>query len=343
MSGDKMKNKKSLGIIIIGGCLGIIIVLNLLYIRQCETLDKARQENLKYNGKLSMNGGYEFAVIRKDGSLYYVEGDSGYSKRYRRDEMVDWKDKKFIHVSIGPIGIFGLCEDGSIMGITGEAERVKMIEQEVVAWTNIKKIEVGYDYVLGLKEDGTVVVAGTSQMYPDLTEEVSEWKTIIDIKVADGGAIGLTKEGGIALAGVFGIADKGIEEIKAYDDIMDMAIAWNSIMVVHKNGKVSLAGVIRGTQRVPAWSNIVQVVSNEMFVASFYAGLKADGTVVVHGDFRGDVSQLKDIVYIDAQIGRAIVALDKNGILHTVDDPRNLTDEREEQDRLRIDGYNINQ
>ena len=71
--------------------------------------------------------------------------------------------------------------------------------------------------------------------------------------------------------------------------------------------------------------------------------MKADGTVIVYGNFEGDVSQLKDIVYIDAQIlDSAIVGLDKNGTLHIVDEQPDSPWVDEKQGKLKIDGYNIN-
>jgi len=340
MSGDKAKKKKSLGIVIIVSCIIMVILLNVVYIKQRERLDKARQENLKYNGKLSMDGFNEFAAIRKDGFLYYVMGIGMDNDIYGRDEIVEWEGKKFINISIGTIGIFGLCEDGNIVGITGIIEKFRMIEQEVEAWTNIKKVEAGYDMVLGLKEDGTVVAAGASKRYPSATEEVLEWKNIIEIQAVEDSIIGLTEEGKVVLSGL--LAEMNNEEIKKYDDITDMAISVFSMMLVHKTGEVSVIELGQKGKKVPGWSDIIQVVSSGQAASPFYAGLKADGTVVTYGNFQGDVARLENIVFIDAGY-RIMVALDKNGVVHIVTDPRKSLEEWDKRYQLKIDGYNINQ
>ena len=251
------------------------MLFNLVYIKQSEKREKAKQENLKYNGKLVLGGYYEFVVIQEDGSLYYVGGGRVENEKHRRAEIVDWKDKKFINISMGGQGIFGVCEDGSIVGTTYDSDETRAVEQEVESWTNIKKLEVGNDYVLGLKEDGTVVAVGYKygkeqrkyamvdvgvDGYNEIFAEVTEWENIVDIKGTHESIAGLTSEGKVVLAGK--LNSKFTEEIRKYDDIIDMAIFDYSIMVVHKTGKVSFIEKLRENKEVSSWNDIIQVVTS---------------------------------------------------------------------------------
>ena len=68
----------------------------------------------------------------------------------------------------------------------------------VSSWTDIRKIVIGADWVLGLKQDGTVLSAGTgSAPVPD----VSGWTGIIDLGTGGDYCAGVKEDGTVVFAG----------------------------------------------------------------------------------------------------------------------------------------------
>ena len=65
-------------------------------------------------------------------------------------------------------------------------------------WKEIRKIVVGADWALGLKQDGTVLSAGIDGRTPP---DVSGWTGIVDLDTGDDYCVGVTESGALVFAG----------------------------------------------------------------------------------------------------------------------------------------------
>lgn len=71
-------------------------------------------------------------------------------------------------------------------------------------WQGMRKVAVGSDWVLGLKEDGTVLAAGIEGRTPP---DVTGWTDITDISNGNTFCVGVKQDGTLVFAGNFRIAD----------------------------------------------------------------------------------------------------------------------------------------
>ena len=74
------------------------------------------------------------------------------------------------------------------------------------SWQGMKKIAIGNSWVLGLKQDGTVIAAGTEGRTPP---DVSGWTDIVDIANGESFCVGVRKDGTLVFAGEFDFGDDG--------------------------------------------------------------------------------------------------------------------------------------
>jgi|LSQX01.2.fsa_nt_gb alpha-tubulin suppressor-like RCC1 family protein len=87
----------------------------------------------------------------------------------------------------------GIRNDGTVIALGAELNR------EVSAWTKMKDIESGDGFLAGLKEDGTVVIAGKNRQL--LEKEKATWTGIEDIACGLTFCVGVTEDGRVLFAG----------------------------------------------------------------------------------------------------------------------------------------------
>lgn len=127
----------------------------------------------------------KFAILKEDGTV----------KIYVADEQKDVTEGKFVSKNNG---------------------------LDVKSWSGIKYITAcnsNGNYIVGIKEDGTLVVTGDD--YPD---EIVEWNDLVDIQVSHYGAVGLNKDGTV-------ICSSG------YDYCNEIIKDWNCIKVFRLYGR----------------------------------------------------------------------------------------------------------
>lgn len=81
-------------------------------------------------------------------------------------------------------------------GIRGD--KIGTDYHQAAGWTDIIAISKSYFTLLGLKRDGTVVIAGAVGKGQ---EEVADWTDIVAVAAGDDVHIGLKSDGTLALAG----------------------------------------------------------------------------------------------------------------------------------------------
>ena len=184
--------------------------------------------------------------LQSDGTL--VTTASGQIK----DELSQWKNIIEIDVSSttetsspGSMGVIGLRDDGTV-ALYRDDEKLQEEWQKVKNWTDIVSVRTVGNHVMGIKSDGTVMIAGWNTNYLDA---VSKWTDIVDI---DGGKV----EQGVYIIGLK--ADGTTVTVGDCGDI-HKTLSWNSIVELEASDTRSI-------------SNVKPVI-----------GLKSDGTVVVIG------------------------------------------------------------
>jgi len=164
----------------------------------------------------------------------------------------------------------GLTSDGRVKSYGDYAYR-----NEVEQWTGIVDVSVSYKCIVGLKADGTVVVASENNFI-----SLSDWSNIIDVEAIFGKIYGIKADGSVV---VYGSDYDGITLLNhaKWTDIVaietrtygDMWCAFG----LKKDGTVAMAGsAYKSRVGELNWRDITAIG-----VGSCTAGLRKDGTVVI--------------------------------------------------------------
>ncbi|MBR2477149.1 MAG: chromosome condensation regulator [Clostridia bacterium] len=199
-----------------------------------------------------------------------------------------------------------LLDDGTVVA-TGRNEYGQC---NVSDWEDIISIDAAYSYTVGLKSDGTVVVAGF------IDGDVSGWTDIVEVYAMPQRLIGLKSDGTVAITNdtypVYVEPGKTEERkygLDSWTNIVDIAfhdLGKVVIVGLKEDGTVVAAGEnTSGQCDVSGWTDIVSVSTD----GSHTLGLKKNGTVVATGnneDGQCDVADWEDIVSITAGYGMTI-------------------------------------
>lgn len=194
--------------------------------------------------------------------------------------------------------VLGLKTDGSVLSFD-----VELSKQE---WTDIVSVDMAYGYVIGLKENGTVVF---ESKYKDGNSEIIQnsvkgWTDIIQVVAGNGYVAGLRHDGTVIAAGsnCFGQC-----ETEDWKDVVMIAAGENHLAGLRSNGTVLASGVrFLGACDVAEWREIVFVDAGE----DITVGVKSDGTVIAAGYNINKrcmgAEKWKDMAYVS--IGKDVVA-----------------------------------
>jgi alpha-tubulin suppressor-like RCC1 family protein len=179
----------------------------------------------------------------------------------------------------------------------------EIMEEEwgVSGWKNITQVAAGDFEAVGLKTDGTVVTAGGAYWQ----SFVAGWSDITQVAAGYYFALGV-KSGGTAVAsGPYYPPD-----VSNWTDIIQVAAGFYDAFGLRSDGSVltSFGGVDVGN-----WTDIVQIAACD----DWPVGLKSDGTVVATGDWQSYVAGWSNITQIDA-CGGLIVGLKSDGTVVAV-------------------------
>jgi hypothetical protein len=92
---------------------------------------------------------------------------------------------------LATVQFIGIKTDGSLI-----AEPAEAVEQ-LAGWSGIVDLRISGNFILGLKKDGTVLLASFGEVIPD----VSAWKDIIAIGAGIDWCVGLEQDGTLVFAG----------------------------------------------------------------------------------------------------------------------------------------------
>ena len=213
------------------------------------------------------------------------------------------KDVKSVVLPKSSYGMVALKKDGTVLAVNSDGS----ILRETGCWRNIVAVSVCGDYadtVVGLKKDGTVVVAG--DRWYSTKFDVSNWRDIVAISVCENHIVGLKKDGTVVATG-----EKKCD-VSHWRDITAVAMG-DCVVGLKKDGTVVVASEHWYSTKfdVSNWRDIVAI----SVCKNHIVGLKKDGTVVATGDKSSgkcDVSHWRDVNAIFT--GESLtVGLKKNG------------------------------
>ena len=180
------------------------------------------------------------------------------------------------------------------------------ISDEVAGWTDIIAISADgiYIYIVGLRSDGTVVMAGCCYNPCDPRFEVLDWRDITAISAGSNHIVGLKADGTVVGAG---FNSNGQIDVCGWRDII--AVSANGIHTVglRSDGTVVFAGrAYYGiSDAIRDWSDIAAISTSR----SHIAGIRSDGTVVAAGSNHSgelEVSDWRNIIAVSAGIGHTV-------------------------------------
>lgn len=176
-------------------------------------------------------------------------------------------------------------------------------ERSFVLWKQVIKentIVASYSHTVGVKQDGTVVAAGSTS---EGRSNVSNWRGIVAISSINRHTVGLRDDGTVVAVGW---NDGNQCAVSAWEDIVAIATGAGHTVGLKSNGTPVAIGCTEDNRcDISNWTNIVGIA------AGYYhtVGLKDDGTVIATGgnlDGQCDVSSWKNITDIFAGGGHTV-------------------------------------
>lgn len=176
----------------------------------------------------------------------------------------------------------------------------------ISSWTDIVAISTSYTHTVGLKSDGTVVATGSYKY-----SEVSTWTDIIAVSAGYEITVGLKADGTVVAVGG---NDYGNCDVSNWTDIVAVSTSpssYSHTVGLKSDGTVVAVGPnISGKCDVLEWKNVVSIATG----SESTIGLKKDGTVVVAGkvqsngsdDSKQPITSWKNIVAIEAGSAHAL-------------------------------------
>lgn len=237
---------------------------------------------------------------------------AGWSKIGQCD-VSGWKN--IVEISCGGAFSLGLKKDGTVVstidtekydpydlvgdGYTEddarqEKEVLEWVKRQVDSWTDIVAIAAGGMHAVGLKSDGTVVAAGSTN---GSQSDVGDWQNMIAIDANNssgvdfGLTIGVTSQGTIRYNETYSGYDDGWSDwMSDWKNLKAVAIGEGCIAALTENGTVNAIDTMtsewhtkyqsgRADDGVEDWLGIVAVDVGTCHTV----GLRYDGTVVAAG------------------------------------------------------------
>ena len=249
-----------------------------------EQAEKQHKEKAGRMKNLIGCGSYHAAALKSNGTVVaYGKNAKGIC------DVRNWRNIVAISANggymLGHITA-GLRADGTVVCVGNVSY------SEVAGWKNIVYISAGFDNLLGIKSDGTVISAGSSYQGKG---NVSGWKNIVEVSAGWEHTIGLKADGTVIAVG----NSKCYSGASDWKNIISVSAGNGHTVGLKSYGSVVAAGKVEYFKEISLWKNIIAVS------AGYYhtVGLKADGTVVAtgHNNYgECNLSGWKDIVAVSA-------------------------------------------
>ena len=254
-------------------------------------------------------GGYKHLVSLRDDGTVLAAGDNGAGQC----NVQDWESVAavYAHDSITA----GLRTDGTVVVAGREA-----LSESVSSWEEVTMLALGINHILGLTQDGRVLSAGTNQEgcceTGDWENIVSIWADdYLSVGIREDGSVALA---GMA-ADTEEEQKAAEEELASWTGIRQIVVYNNIFYGLKQDGTVVCAGREDESlrQQISGWSGIRSLSVGDGFVA----GLREDGTVAAVqysiNDQRAEVTQWKDVAALTGTMYNLAALLENGRILVT--------------------------
>lgn len=295
----RMKSKKSLAVLMIG-----LLCLTAVLLPGCGLIiglisPESPSAPLAFTNQHAISAGALHAIgIRKDGTVV-VAFPENMDLDTSKFDVSGWKDI----VSVGASGevwaynllTAGLKKDGTVVCMDFSGGQTVDPEQTLKSWRQIQAIAVGFYHIVGLRQDGSVVVTGDNT-YGQCN--ISDWTNIVAIAAGPMHTVGLMKDGTVVATG---LNENGECLVSSWENIKAIAAGPRHTVGLRQDGTVVAIGSDEdgigssGDQQcnVSGWSDIIAVSAG----AGLTIGLKKDGTVVCT-DPDARVSEWTDMIEV---------------------------------------------
>lgn len=197
--------------------------------------------------------------LRPDGSLLWEGFDEDGEHALR-----NWSG--LIAIDFDCFHIAGLFADGTVRAV-GDNDYGQCNVQN---WTNITAVAAGGNHTVGLCADGTVRATGNNDQGQC---NVEDWKNIIAITVSYSRTIGLCADGTVRATGD---NYNGACNTQDWTEITAIAASRGYTLGLCADGTICQAGTVPGSDAVSEWTDVIQLVSEDSFVAA----VRRDGTIL---------------------------------------------------------------
>lgn len=203
--------------------------------------------------------------LKSDGTVVSVgQSDVG------QNDVSKWRN--IVAVAAGDDCTLGLKDDGTVF-YAGDYYRAN--PSDFTKWTSIVSISAGgakEGYLVGLKEDGTVLV-----QEDDLAAYTAEeWTDIVMVDSSNNHIVGLKADGTVVAASRSSDAEEC--DVSDWRDIVGIAAGYHCTAGLKSDGTVVVIGN-DDFDDCSNWTNIIEISIGHHHIV----GLKSDGTVVVTG------------------------------------------------------------
>ncbi len=171
-------------------------------------------------------------------------------------------------------------EDKITLGVTLDGTVVttdKVLAAKVAGWTDVRRVALYKNYVVGLRRDRTVLVVDRSGSR--LSADTSIWKGIVDVREQKRTLIGLQRNGTLVAAGVQSSAWT-IKKASKWKEIIAIAASASDLVGLRDDGTLAIDGVSQDLRAIYGWTDIVALCLHKRCAA----GLKKDGIIQIAGN-----------------------------------------------------------
>lgn len=236
-----------------------------LYLRNNGTLNGYPNSNTIYNVKEAVLNQYGTFYITFDGICHSSDD------RVPNDIINNWVGVK--QLAIFGLCLFGLKEDGTILRSSDDAGLLNVTAIDELV--NIKSIFSTSQYFIAIKNDGSVYVDGTSDVYSLMTN-ARLWTNISSVVCGTNFIAGLKTDGTVVVSGA-----EPTQSGTPYDqwvDIKQIAANNNLLMGLKANGTIVYSGTVPSFSITPAlaWKNLSWIACNNVC----WYGVQTNGKVL---------------------------------------------------------------
>lgn len=269
-------------------------------------LDDYRNSNEYFGRCVLADGKYETAIEQYNAGNYldaltnfYAAKGYGESTSYVRNILQRY-NRDLVGVLDGG-NAYAVLPDGTLLTYSNnsyENYKYSFSSKSIASWTGIASVVSNRSIAVGLKKDGTVVIAGRAY-YGDglLSETTLDWTNIVDVAACGSNIAGLKRDGTVVTweksPGVENITKKTLD----WTDITAVACTVKSVYGLKSDGTVVTTS---DNVDVSDWKDIVNIAAARGTgdLDERVVGLKRDGTVVTAGEIAKKCTKWKNIVEV---------------------------------------------